>query len=64
MHEEKKTAPKRVSDSFRAHEMLSDGDLSEDYDNDPVYFSFDDSVRVQLVTTHHTVEEEAKGAAA
>ncbi|TNV73339.1 hypothetical protein FGO68_gene12786 [Halteria grandinella] len=44
--------------------MLSDGDLSEDYDNDAVYFSFDDSVRVQLITTHHAVTEEAKGAVA
>lgn len=28
---------KRVSDSFRALEMLSDTDVSEDYDHDPFY---------------------------
>lgn len=61
MQEKKKTAPKRVSNSFRVYEILSDGDLSEDYENDPVYFSFDDTVRVQLVTHTTLAAEENKG---
>lgn len=27
--------------------MLSDSDLSEDYDNDPYFISFDDSLRLK-----------------
>jgi hypothetical protein len=56
---ERKVLPKRVSDSFRAHEMLSDGDLSEDYDNDPCYFSFDDAARQINIgkTTEGELEE-------
>lgn len=58
MLEERKTAPKRVSDSFRVTDILYDSDVSEDYDNDPVFFSFDDAARVQLIARRTAVAPE------
>jgi hypothetical protein len=43
-------APRRVSQSFKSREMLSDSDLSEDYDADPYFIDFNDQHRYPTFT--------------
>ena len=40
---------KLVSDSFNDHEMMSDSELSEDYDGDPYYQDFNEEHRRKKV---------------
>lgn len=42
---------RRVSESFRDHEMLSDSDPSEDYDEDPYFQDFEEEKRRFLKPT-------------